>query len=458
MDCSTLTEKYINDLIMEYEAQEKELESRKLEIQTDLNHWDFEMRNDLDNEMADLLKNKTRLNELETENRSLKLKSHEYEKKNNELQIERETLKLREHDFEQRVKEHEETRKDFDSRLAEIELESRKLEEKRKKLLESQQEFAKEVKDFEEFVKTERKQKSPEEIQESSEDLQPEWLKLKMEEERLEGIRSELQQVKDEFMKRLITDREEIINERKELEEEWEKVKIVRKNLKNTMPELETKLKNIFDMEDKKKFNLFTKGGQAKLEKKVADLEERLLHGITEVLVNQHEGETKEIEQQWEKIKQEEDRLERIRTEMMDVKEQIVDKYAKQRDELEQERKKLEDKWRKLCKIQKQIMDKEMHISKRSKVTKIADELKIKKEQAKESEITQQGEHCEELKKSTKLDSSLRELQNELRSEWQELHNQHNKLTQIISEFSKAKEIFEQGKNIKSLIDKHKKM
>ena len=57
------------------------------------------------------------------------------------------------------------------------------------------------------------------------------------------------------------------------------------------------------------------------------------------------------------------------------------------------------------------------------------------------------GDLRKDLKKSTKLDTSLKDLQKELRSEWGELHKQHEKLTHIITEFSKAKEIFEKGRN-----------
>jgi chromosome segregation ATPase len=442
-----MSDQYVRELITQFDEQQLRLRSRKKKIQTEYHDWKTQFKSQLDDERNDLHTDQKRLTKLEAENNRLESdlgnKNSEIEKQAKVLGKEREKLSKRELELEKKIIEYETKKENYNNLLKEIEVESKKIKEERERLLASQQEFAKEVSNFETMMQEDKRKLKEEITSVSDEELCSEWLKLHTEEKRLNKIRTELLEVKEEFMNNLSSEQAELDIEREKLADEWEKIKNIRKNLKTSLPDIESKFQEVFDFKNKRKRNPFTKGRQAKFESMIKQLEERFFNELTDLLAtHQIMGTSQEIDQEWAKIEGEKEKLDRIRTEMLDVKEQIIEKYNKQRDELNSERKKLEEKWKKLCKIQKQILDKQSQITSSRKTSKgvINKELdNLKTEDIKE--------FSKNLKKSTKLDGSLRELQKELRAEWTDLHKQHEKLTQIITEFSKAKQLFKQGQD-----------
>ena len=359
MSCTKLSEKYIQDIISELDERKKKLASRKSELRSDFRDWKSREKDLLDSQLEELEKKQKQFTKLEDENKKLKkelgVTKSESGKREKELDAKRTRLNKLEKDLEKKAKDHEAKSEKFQERLKDIDNQSKKLNAQRTRLLSTQRKFAKYVYEFEEVVKKDRIRKlktgSSSEREVGDEDLNSEWEAIHAEEKRLEGFRNELMGIKNKFMSRISSERNELAAERKALAKEWEKVKKIRKNLKATMPELETRLRNLFEVESKSKLKRFIKGRQAKFEAKIAALEKKMLNEINELMSSQTAGETKELVKEWSRIHAEEEKLGKIRTEMLAGRKQIIDNYGKQRDELNQERTKLEQKWKKLCKI-----------------------------------------------------------------------------------------------------------
>jgi chromosome segregation ATPase len=483
------------------EKQDLEFSARQ-ELDLPIEYKEDRLSENLGSKLEECNSKITKLNNEKSKLRIIKQKLDKQMEKNNKNELKFaskvEKLKAKSLKIKSEHRKLKEDTKKFKNKVAQIE--TRIKAEMKKKLAEKVTKFENRIKaeikkkytnkvsKLEERMKADMKKKLTKKFQTTKTKLDDGWVRLHAEEQKLSEIYNDICSVKKSFKDKFLAQLQGIKVERAKLSKEWRGVKKIRKGLEAERKRLNPNYK-ISD-HDQPEIAKALKDLKVK-DDVLADLESKLRSEISKQITREHEESATQLEQEWKKLRAEQKKLvkskkvrikklkakakdgfdtrlkklkkiskidnqKKAELEAMEAEFRAEEKKRSEEQASEEKRKKeLNDMALNLEEQQKELNKERERLAKEwNYIDRVKENIQTGKSKSTQTEHTDsdtievsntRSESKSELEDMSgdELTRELEGLQAELKQEWTELRQQHDRLREAKKVFSSARTQFE---------------